>query len=180
MVKIIQRENPVLRGKAIKVPLSDIGSKKIKSIIENMNKALDKEDDGIAIAAPQIGEPYRIFIVSRKINFLNEDGSEKSEEEIKSLQHLKNEVYINPEIKRVSREKSLMEEGCLSVRYLYGQVKRSIKATIQAYDEDGKKFTKGAKGLLSQVFQHETDHLDGILFSDKAIDLREMKPETNV
>ena len=71
-----------------------------------------------------------------------------------------------------------MPEGCLSVRWLYGEVKRSTNATILAYDEKGEKFTRGAGGLLAQIFQHETDHLDGILFTDKARNLEEMSPES--
>ena len=70
-----------------------------------------------------------------------------------------------------------MPEGCLSVRWLYGEVKRSTNATIRAYDEDGKVFTRGGGGLLSQIFQHEIDHLDGIIFTDKAKNLVELKPE---
>ena len=60
-----------------------------------------------------------------------------------------------------------MEEGCLSVRYLYGTVARATKATVSAYDENGKKFNKGASGIMAQIFQHEIDHLDGIAFTDK-------------
>ena len=69
-----------------------------------------------------------------------------------------------------------MEEGCLSVRWLYGKVRRSQKTLIKAYDENGKLFTMGGSGLLSQAFQHETDHLNGILFIDKAKDLKDVPP----
>ena len=61
-----------------------------------------------------------------------------------------------------------MHEGCLSVRPLWGEVERSTNATVEAYDETGKKFTRGAGGLLAHIFQHETDHLDGVLFIDRA------------
>ena len=73
----------------------------------------------------------------------------------------------------LSREKEWMPEGCLSVRPLYGKTFRSVKATVVAYDENGKKFTRGASGLLAQIFQHETDHLKGILFIDHAKDVKE-------
>jgi peptide deformylase len=86
-------------------------------------------------------------------------------------------TYINPVITKISKDKSLMEEGCLSVRYAYGKVDRSEKATVKAYDENGKLFTKGASGLMAQIFQHETDHLNGVLFVDKAIDVKEIPPE---
>ena len=86
-------------------------------------------------------------------------------------------VFINPKISKLSREKEWVPEGCLSVRPLYGKTLRSKKATVVAYDENGKKFTRGASGLLAQIFQHETDHLDGILFIDHAKDIKEELPE---
>ena len=70
-----------------------------------------------------------------------------------------------------------MEEGCLSVRWKYGKVMRSEKATITAYDENGKKFSRGATGLIAQIFQHETDHLDGVLFIDKADNIVDLPPK---
>ena len=70
-----------------------------------------------------------------------------------------------------------MPEGCLSVRPLYGKTFRSTKATITAYNKNGKKFTRGASGLLAQIFQHETDHLNGILFIDHAKDIKEEVPK---
>jgi peptide deformylase len=73
----------------------------------------------------------------------------------------------------------LMPEGCLSVRWLYGDVERSTQATVTAYDEHGESFVRGASGLLAQIFQHEIDHLDGILFIDKAHNLEEVTPEKN-
>ena len=178
MVKIVQRDEPVLRKTAIAVPVTEITSKKIQTIIANMKKALAAEADGIAIAAPQIGEPYRIFVISGKIKNLNDNGDEKNEEDFIPASELTDEVYINPVMTKMSRNKEKMEEGCLSVRYLYGKVSRSVKATVKAYDENGKKIVRGGSGLRAQVFQHETDHLNGILFCDTAVDLREMPPES--
>ena len=73
--------------------------------------------------------------------------------------------------------KDWLVEGCLSVRWLYGSTHRSRKATITAYDEKGKKFQRGAAGLLAQIFQHETDHLKGVLFIDHAKDIKEELPQ---
>src|SRR3989339_650585 len=70
----------------------------------------------------------------------------------------KDMVFINPKILKISKKQMLTEEGCLSVRWLYGKVKRAEKTLIKAYDENGKFFTFGGSGLLSQAFQHETDH----------------------
>jgi peptide deformylase len=147
------------------VPVEEIGSEKINKILKNMKNALSGEDDGVAIAAPQIGVPLRIFVVSGKI-LLNSDG-ERGEDK----------VFINPVIKKVSKKKEEMDEGCLSVRWKYGVVKRSTNASVQAYDEEGNIFLHNATGLLSQVFQHETDHLDGVLFTDKAKNLRDIDPK---
>jgi len=173
--EIIQKENPVLRKKAEGVPIKNIGAKKIKDIINKMKEALNGEDDGVAIAAPQIGESLRIFVVSSKALTLNKKIKGRSaDKEFNDL------VFINPEIIKISQKKKKVEEGCLSVRWLYGSVKRSDKISIKAYDETGKTVERGASGLLAQIFQHEIDHLDGILFTDKAENIRDMPPTQNI
>ncbi len=184
MKKILQQKEKVLHQIAEEVLVSDIKTKKIKTILKEMSDALKSQDDGVAIAAPQIGYALRIFVVSGKIfdkNFgknreeisLNENNITEKEkkEEIKDM------VFINPKISKLSRDKEWVPEGCLSVRWLYGKTHRSKKATVSAYDETGKKFTRGASGLLAQIFQHETDHLDGVLFTDHAKDIREELPQ---
>jgi len=164
-INIVQKNNPILRQKAKEVPQKEITSGKIKVILRQMRQALDGEKDGVAIAAPQIEVPLRIFIISRKVLGTKEKPAAKDL------------VFINPSITKLSKKKESLEEGCLSVRWLYGIVHRAHKATVRAYDEKGKAFTRGASGLLAQIFQHETDHLDGILFIDKAKNLRELPPE---
>lgn len=171
--EIIQKENHVLRKVAKDVPISEIGSSKIQKIISEMKIALYSQPDGVAIAAPQIAESFRIFIISGKVF----DMQEKIYDEKAKKPANADLVCINPVISKLSREKKEVEEGCLSVRYLYGKVLRSSKATVTAYDENGKKFIRGASGLLAQAFQHETDHLNGVLFIDKAKDLVDMPPE---
>jgi peptide deformylase len=170
MPKILQVGENVLRENSQKIPLIEIVSSETKKILAQMKESLDKEEDGVAIAAPQIGYTKRIFVVSEKVFRINE--REVAKDKSQDL------VYINPKITSLSREKELMNEGCLSVRWKYGKVKRSKKVSVEAYDENGKKFKRGASGLLAQIFQHEIDHLDGILFVDKAKDLREYIPET--
>lgn len=169
MKVIVQKNAPILRGLAKDVPTKEISSSRIQKIIAEMKEALASQDDGVALAAPQIGYPLRIFVVSGKVaKIMSEDEMQPVGED---------SVYINPVLTKLSKEKNMTEEGCLSVRYLYGRVKRSKKATVQAYDENGKKFTKGGSGLLAQIFQHETDHLNGVLFTDKAKNLEEIPPE---
>ncbi len=162
MKKIVQRENKILRKISKDVPIKDIGSKKINSLIDDMRLSLENEHDGVALAAPQIGVSLRIFIVTKEINTITND-SKKIDL-----------VFINPRIVKKSKGLSKLEEGCLSVRFLYGKVLRSNKTTVEAYDQFGKKFERGASGLLSQIFQHEIDHLDGILFSDKASEVEDL------
>ena len=165
MVKIVQKEDKVLRKTCKEVLLKDIRTPKIKKIIRDMTRALDSQDDGVAIAAPQIGVPLRIFVVSKKI--FPEDEKDKKIDL----------VYINPKIKKLSKKTHELEEGCLSVRWLYGDVKRATNATVEAYNQKGEKFTRGAGGLLAHIFQHEVDHLNGVLFTDKAKNLKEIEPE---
>jgi peptide deformylase len=70
-----------------------------------------------------------------------------------------------------------MSEGCLSVRWKYGMVRRSVTATIKAFNMEGNEFVMSGKGLLAQIFQHETDHLKGVLFIDKATNVEDLPPE---
>ncbi len=183
MKKILQKNEGVLRKKAREIKVSEIRTLKIKKVLKEMSTALEGQGDGVAIAAPQIGYSLRIFIVSGRIfekdfvtNKQERFTEEQPEENIKEIKEKpKNLVFINPKISKLSRKKEWMPEGCLSVRPLYGKTFRSIKATVTAYDEDGKKFERGGSGLLAQIFQHETDHLDGILFIDHAKDIKEEK-----
>lgn len=168
MINIVPNTDPVLRETAKTVSHEDISSSKIQKIIEDMKTAMNSQKDGVAIAAPQIGHSLRIFLVSDAV--LTE-----ADEEYKSIG--RDLVFINPVITKLSRNKHEVEEGCLSVRWKYGKVKRSEKATVKGYNELGEVVERGASGLLAQIFQHECDHLDGILFIDKAKDIQDIPPE---
>jgi peptide deformylase len=166
MTDIVQEGHPALRSTASAVSLADIGGQKLTEIIGRMKEALAAQADGVAIAAPQIGVPLRIFVVAGFILKKKKD-----------VEMPPDKVFINPELVSTSKERAWLEEGCLSVRFLYGEVSRAKKAKIRAYDEHGKRFTVGASGLLAQIFQHETDHLEGKLFIDSARNLHELSPE---
>lgn len=161
MTTIIQDPHATLRDYAKEVPLTDISSKTIQDIIRTMKQSLHTQDDGVAIAAPQIDVSLRIFVVSKK-------AIKNAEDDI---------VFINPTIVRLGKKKEYMSEGCLSVRWKYGLVKRSTSATVRAYNEQGNEFVLSGKGLLAQIFQHEIDHLNGTLFIDTAINIEELPPE---
>lgn len=128
-----------------------------------MSEALRATKDGVGIAAPQIGESLRIFIASEEALFEDEDRPEG-----KTKNDWKHFIYINPVITNFSRQKQQGPEGCLSVPGIYGEVKRSMKVRVRAYDEHGKVFERGASGLFARLMQHEVDHLNGTLFIDHA------------
>lgn len=174
MVEIIQSDNPILREISKEIALSSITKNEIQSIINDMNDALNSQEDGVAIAAPQIGISLRIFIVSWKV-FDEKYMSGEITDEKKHPENKKNNlIFINPIIKKMSKDKKLMMEGCLSVRPIYGKTRRATRVTVEAHDRFGKKFTKTGTGLLAHIFQHEIDHLNGILFIDKAKDIHEV------
>ncbi len=173
---IVQVGDPVLRGKAKTVPLSEIGSKEIQRTLLRMKAALEGEADGVAIAAPQIGVPLRIFVIShRAFVILNQERAKEGKGATPVPE--KDMICINPEILKLSKKKVKVPEGCLSVRWKYGNTRRHEKATLRAYDEYGKRFTYGGSGLLAQIFQHENDHLNGMLFIDHATEIEELTPK---
>ena len=160
MAKLVPENHLSLHSIAEEVPLEEITSAKIKKVLKDMRAALFSYESegftGVAIAAPQIGVPLRIFIV------------EDTDPERGKHAVLPTLVAINPQIIKLSKKKKILSEGCLSVRDRYGTVERSERASIRAYDENGTMYERGASALLAQIFQHECDHLDGILFVDRA------------
>lgn len=177
----------MLRQLAKPVPKKDLGSPTLAKILKKMHAALAPEKYGVAIAAPQVGVSLRIFVVAGRV-FMSEEEQEAQKKVLGSPVSRKaalgpdyfseppvppNRVYINPEITRASRKKKDESEGCLSVRHIYGMVARHEKVTLRALNEKGELVVENASGLLAQIFQHEVDHLNGVLFIDKAKDLRE-------
>lgn len=185
MHKILpEKENPVLRGIAKDIAVPDIKSARIRALISDMKKLLSVEKYGVALAAPQVGEPFRLFIISgRALTIGKRTAPDAAKAEAtprpkgEELPQLPDQVYINPKLLKLSRKKSEKHEGCLSIRGKWGIVPRAEKATLRAYDENGVRFTRGASGFLAHIFQHELDHLEGILYSDKAAEIYEEKEE---
>ncbi len=179
MAKIIVQEgHAALHAISEEIPSSEFGGKKLTTLIAEMKKLLAKEEYGVALAAPQVGESVRLFIVSgaavgKREKASAERGVNEPSLEARSskLEAAPDQIYINPILIKLSRGKKDKHEGCLSIRGKWGMVPRAEKATITAYDEHGKKFTRGASGLLAHIFQHEMDHLDGVLYIDKATEL---------
>ncbi len=130
------------RSKDVEHPTSE----KIKKLIRDMNETMIAAD-GIGIAAPQVGVNIRLFLVRTDDGYC---------------------AYMNPALKGFGWKKIRFEEGCLSVPGVFGPVKRPTSLTITYTNEQGEKKTEKAKGLLARVLQHEFDHIQGILFIDKA------------
>ena len=144
MLKIITNPNPILKKKS--KPVTDVFDAEIKKLIPELRETMLKAD-GLGLAAPQVSQNIRLIAVRY------EDGSL---------------AIINPKIIKKSILKEWGEEGCLSVPHTFGQVKRHKSITIQYLDESGCEKKLHAKGMLARVLQHEMDHLDGVLFIDKA------------
>lgn len=152
------KKNP-LRAISRHIKKEEFGTPYLKKVVEAMQTALQRESDGVAIAAPQIGLPLCIFVVSPLA--YNEEAKWKPQ------------VFINPKIVKSSKKTATMQEGCLSVRWIYGKTTRSVSATVEAYDIEGNKFSYGATGLIAHIFQHEIDHLKGVLFVDHGFEFEE-------
>lgn len=165
ILSIIEKGNPILDTPAKEVSLDDIKTPKIQKIINDMQETLSSIDDGVGLAAPQVNIGLQIFIVSKRVL------TGKDKELNKDI------VCINPKIVKFSKTKKWLDgEGCLSVRWFYGRVLRSTNVTLEYYDENGLKKSRGAGGLLAHIFQHECDHLAGELFIDKAKDIEYLDP----
>ncbi|MDO8481524.1 MAG: peptide deformylase [bacterium] len=186
-------ENPILRQIARELSVAEIGTKKIQGLINEMKSLLAQEEYGVALAAPQLGEPLRLFIVSgralargsrnspdlpaeaRSDSGDAQAGEPEASVEKNAVPPPPDQVYVNPKLLKMSRGKSPLHEGCLSIRHKWGIVPRAQKATVRAYDENGVAFTRGASGFLAHIFQHELDHLEGILYTDKATEMYDEK-----
>lgn len=177
MTNIVQTGNRVLRRTAQEVALAEITAQKTQNILKKMKDVLFLAKDGVALAAPQIGISLRIFIVLKKYTVPPE--KHLSDEPENTTPPTENEkeavVFINPKIIKISKKKKFMQEGCLSVTGIFGTINRSEKLTVEAYDEKGRRFNRGASDLLAQIFQHEMDHLDGVLFTDTATNLEKIE-----
>jgi peptide deformylase len=144
-LRILHFPAPVLRQRAAPVEKIDQSIKDLAArMIELMHEA-----DGLGLAAPQVGVPLRMFIAQ----------APQEDEPVR--------VYINPQLSNLADELDPREEGCLSLPGINVQVRRPAAATITATDLGGKAFSFSSAGLLARVWQHEVDHLDGVLIIDK-------------
>lgn len=142
MTELKKYPNPILRKKSEEV--REITAE-IKTVIREMLKIMIK-NQGIGISAPQLGVLKRIIAINTKSG---------------------PEVFVNPKTCKLSKEAEIMEEGCLSFPGLWLKIKRAKKIEVGALNEAGEKIQNQAEGILARAFQHELDHLNGILFIDR-------------
>jgi len=151
IVFIDQKEGKILRQPLKDVDFSKISLKELKALAKKMRQIMRKSH-GIGLSANQIGLNLKFFVAELP----DQQG------------HLKFYALANPKIIKKSSETEILEEGCLSVPGMVGLVERPFKIIVSGFDTNGRKIKIKAWGLLARVFQHEIDHLNGVLFIDKA------------
>ena len=155
ILKVARMGHPVLRGKARALDRSEIKSAPIQKLIDSMLETM-LEYRGVGLAAPQVHEGLRLFVASLDAG--------KDDEEAERQAPL---AVVNPEITIVGTDIVEDWEGCLSIPEIRGRVPRAREITVRAFDRLGDRIELSAHGFPARVIQHETDHLDGILFFDR-------------
>lgn len=160
-LEIITLPNPILRRKAQPVNRFDAALQDlVNSMIETMRAA-----PGVGLAAPQVGISDRIIVVEYPEDDTQEDSPKKLY------------VVVNPELKEVSEETEMGIEGCLSIPNLHGEVERSLAVIVKGQTRHGQAIKIKAKDWLARIFQHEIDHLNGIVFTDRATKVWQPAPD---
>lgn len=162
ILKVARLGHPVLRAKAEPIPQNEIKSPRIQQLIDDMFETM-AEYSGIGLAAPQVHEGLRLFVAgirkSAVVTPMDDTGD---------MPYI---AVINPEVVPVGEEKATDWEGCLSIPDMRGQVERPNSVRLRALDRTGRRIELIAKGLPARVIQHETDHLDGVIFFDRMTSL---------
>jgi peptide deformylase len=159
ILKIARMGHPVLRAPARALHPSEIRTPVVQKLIDDMFETM-KEYQGVGLAAPQVHEGLRIFVAG----VAGEPDGEADDSDDDDVPLM---ALINPEITPVGRDTVDDWEGCLSIPDIRGRVPRARQITVRAYNRAGKKVEINASGFTARVIQHETDHLDGILFFDR-------------
>jgi peptide deformylase len=159
--QIVTLPDPVLRRKARPVTRFD---RELRTLIDDMIETM-RAAPGVGLAAPQVGVSLRVIVV------------EYAEDEEKEDAPKKLYVMVNPEIKVVSEETEEGIEGCLSVPGWQGEVERGLRVTVKAQTRRGQPMKVKAKGWMARIFQHEIDHINGVVFTDRATKVWKPQPE---
>jgi peptide deformylase len=150
ILKVARMGHPVLRRRAQPLDPGEIRSPRIQQLIDDMVDTM-REYQGIGLAAPQVHESLRLFVA----------GMGEDDERMPLM------VLVNPEVTPVGEETAEDWEGCLSIPDVRGRVPRAREVQVRAYDRRGRRIELTARGFTARVIQHETDHLDGVLFFDR-------------
>lgn len=164
VLPIIAYGDPVLRKVAKNISPEYPG---LEQLLENMKETM-KNAHGVGLAAPQIGKAIRIFLVDTR-PFAEDDDLDAEEQEFLSTY---NKVFINAKILEETGDEWAFSEGCLSIPDVREDVFRNETLTIEYYDENFEKHTETLSGLAARVVQHEYDHIEGVLFTDKLSSLK--------
>ena len=159
ILKVARMGHPVLRARARALNPAEIRSPEIQRLIDDMFDTMH-EYQGVGLAAPQVHENVRLFVAGFPAG-PDDDEDERDDRSVPQL------ALINPEIEIVGETMAEDWEGCLSIPDIRGRVPRATQILVQAYDRRGKRVELRARGFTARVIQHETDHLDGILFFDR-------------
>ncbi|HCQ99555.1 MAG TPA: peptide deformylase [Acidobacteria bacterium] len=157
ILKVARMGHPVLRECARPLEVDEISTPRIQRLIDDMFDTMH-DSQGIGLAGPQVHESIRLFVAGV-------DGDEGTMPPV---------VIINPEITQVGSATEEDWEGCLSIPDIRGQVPRAADIRVQALDRYGKQLSMTANGYPARVIQHETDHLDGVLFFDRMKSFRSL------
>jgi peptide deformylase len=160
ILKVARMGHPVLRARATPLDPSDIRAPGVQRLIDDMFDTM-REYQGVGLAAPQVHEGLRLFVAG----FAPSPGEEDDEEDADRRVPLM--ALINPEITPATPDMVEDWEGCLSIPDIRGRVPRARQIIVRAYDRRGKRIEVRASGFTARVIQHETDHLDGVLFFDR-------------
>ena len=159
ILKVARMGHPVLRARARAVEPSEIRSPRIQQLIDDMFETMH-EYQGVGLAAPQVHESLRLFVAG----FPPSRDRKEADDEAERFPEV---VLINPEVRPEGTETIEDWEGCLSIPDIRGRVLRASRVIVRAYDRRGQPVEIRAAGFTARVIQHETDHLDGILFFDR-------------
>ncbi|MBA3639342.1 MAG: peptide deformylase [Acidobacteriota bacterium] len=163
ILKVARMGHPVLRAKARPLEAGEIRSPAVQQLIDDMFETM-AEYQGVGLAAPQIHESVRLFVAGIPARSRDEQDAEDEDDEDDDMPLI---AMINPEITPAGREMAEDWEGCLSIPDIRGRVPRPRSIVVRGYDRKGKRMELKASGFSARVMQHETDHLDGVLFFDR-------------
>lgn len=158
ILKVARMGHPVLRARALPVPPDRIVSAGVQRLIDDMFETMH-EYAGIGLAAPQVHQPLRLFVAGVREAALGDAIGDDEDMPLVAL--------VNPEVAIDGDERVSGWEGCLSIPDIRGLVPRAPRIRVRAFDRTGRPVELSASGLPARVIQHETDHLDGVLFLDR-------------